>query len=42
MSWNEPQSVGFSYGYPIIYWYPDGVDGWAAAQLPMMPAEPRP
>jgi PQQ-dependent catabolism-associated CXXCW motif protein len=41
MSWNAAKR-GLSYGYRHIYWYPDGVDGWAAAQLPMMPAEPRP
>jgi hypothetical protein len=29
-------------GYKQIYWYPDGIDGWDAAKLPMAEAEPVP
>ena len=40
MSWNAAKRA-MSYGYSRIYWYPDGVDGWAAATLPLAPVEPR-
>ncbi len=41
MSWNAGKRA-VAYGYSHVYWYPEGVDGWADAGLPMMDAEPRP
>jgi len=41
MSWNAAKRA-LDYGYRHVYWYPDGVDGWAAAALPLVPLEPRP
>ncbi|WP_199902562.1 PQQ-dependent catabolism-associated CXXCW motif protein [Azospirillum sp. B4] len=37
MSWNATKRAA-SYGYTNAAWYPDGVDGWRAAGLPLAPA----
>ncbi len=34
MSWNAAKRAA-SWGYTGIVWYPDGTDGWAAANLPL-------
>jgi PQQ-dependent catabolism-associated CXXCW motif protein len=39
MSWNAAKRVA-SWGYRRVYWYPDGVDGWKKAGLPLAPATP--
>jgi PQQ-dependent catabolism-associated CXXCW motif protein len=39
MSWNAAKRA-LSYGYRRVSWYPDGVDGWAAAKLPLERATP--
>jgi PQQ-dependent catabolism-associated CXXCW motif protein len=39
LSWNAAKRAA-SYGYSNIVWYPDGVDGWEAAGLPLMEATP--
>lgn len=36
MSWNAARRAITEYGYRRVYWYPDGVDGWAAAGLPVV------
>src|SRR3990172_12111934 len=41
MSWNAANRA-MEDGYPHLYWYPEGSDGWAAAGLPLEPAEPVP
>ena len=43
MSWNAARRA-VALGYKQISWYPDGVDGWREAGLPLEPreAEPRP
>ena len=41
MSWNAAKRAA-SWGYKEIYWYPDGIDGWGAANLPTAEAEPAP
>jgi PQQ-dependent catabolism-associated CXXCW motif protein len=41
MSWNAAKRVA-SWGYTQVFWYPDGTDGWEAANLPMQTAEPSP
>jgi PQQ-dependent catabolism-associated CXXCW motif protein len=38
MSWNATKRAA-SWGYTHVYWYRDGTDGWAAANLPLAPAE---
>jgi PQQ-dependent catabolism-associated CXXCW motif protein len=39
MSWNAAKrAVG--YGYTHVFWYPDGVDGWAASGRADVVAEP--
>ncbi|MDE1149946.1 MAG: PQQ-dependent catabolism-associated CXXCW motif protein [Azospirillaceae bacterium] len=37
MSWNAAKRAA-GYGYTNIIWYPDGVEGWRAAGLPLAPA----
>jgi PQQ-dependent catabolism-associated CXXCW motif protein len=41
MSWNAAKRAIES-GYDNVVWYPQGTDGWAAAGLPLAPAEPVP
>ena len=41
MSWNAAKRA-MGLGYRNVYWYPEGSDGWAAAGLPLEPAEPVP
>lgn len=41
MSWNAAKRL-LSWGYPNIVWYPDGVDGWQFAGLPITEAKPEP
>lgn len=41
MSWNAVKRAA-SYGYSNIYWYADGIDGWAEWDNPTAPAEPVP
>lgn len=41
MSWNAAKRA-VSYGYTGILWYPDGIDAWAAAGLPLTEADPVP
>ncbi|ASG25381.1 PQQ-dependent catabolism-associated CXXCW motif protein [Nitrospirillum viridazoti] len=37
MSWNATKRAA-GYGYTNVAWYPDGVDGWRAARLPLATA----
>jgi rhodanese-related sulfurtransferase len=39
MSWNVAKRA-IEHGYTRIYWYPDGVDGWAFEGWPLEPMEP--
>ena len=39
MSWNAAKRA-LSYGYRNVAWYPDGTDGWQAAGLPLVDAQP--
>jgi PQQ-dependent catabolism-associated CXXCW motif protein len=39
MSWNAGRRA-VEHGYTRVFWYPDGVDGWAANGWPLEPAEP--
>lgn len=39
MSWNAAKRA-VSYGYTHVMWYPDGTDGWQAANLPLVDAQP--
>jgi len=43
MSWNAARRA-LALGFAHVAWYPDGVDGWSEAGLPLEPreAEPRP
>lgn len=41
MSWNAAKRA-VSLGYRPVYWYRDGMDGWAEAGLPSEPAPPVP
>jgi len=41
MSWNATKRAA-SWGYTRLYWYRDGTDGWEAAKLPAVEAEPVP
>jgi PQQ-dependent catabolism-associated CXXCW motif protein len=41
MSWNAAKRA-LSYGYRNVSWYPDGTDGWQAAGLPLVDAQPEP
>lgn len=34
MSWNAAKRA-LEYGYGKVYWYPDGIDGWAFADHPL-------
>ncbi len=39
MSWNAARRAVLL-GYTQVFWYPDGVDGWQEAGLPMAIAQP--
>jgi PQQ-dependent catabolism-associated CXXCW motif protein len=39
MSWNAGKRA-LSYGYRMVYWFPDGTDGWKEAGLPLERVEP--
>ncbi|MBB5045594.1 PQQ-dependent catabolism-associated CXXCW motif protein [Rhodopseudomonas rhenobacensis] len=41
MSWNAAKRA-LGYGYSNVAWYPEGTDGWQAAHLPLLEAEPMP
>ncbi|MGJ4946347.1 PQQ-dependent catabolism-associated CXXCW motif protein [Bradyrhizobium sp. HKCCYLS1011] len=41
MSWNAAKRA-LSYGYTNVAWYPEGTDGWAAADLPLADVQPEP
>jgi PQQ-dependent catabolism-associated CXXCW motif protein len=41
MSWNAAKRA-LSYGYVNVAWYPEGTDGWVAADLPLADAQPEP
>jgi len=41
MSWNAAKRA-LGYRYSAVYWYPDGVDGWKAAGLPLEEARKGP
>ncbi len=41
MSWNAAKRA-LADGYGQVVWYPDGTDGWRAAGLPLVAAEPVP
>ena len=41
MSWNAAKRA-LSFGYANVAWYPDGTDGWEAAGLPLVEAQPEP
>ncbi len=30
----------YDYGYSNVYWYRNGIDGWEAAELPLVEVEP--
>ncbi len=40
MSWNAAKRARHELGYRRVYWYPDGVQGWEEAGLPLVPAIP--
>jgi PQQ-dependent catabolism-associated CXXCW motif protein len=41
MSWNAAKRA-LSFGYANVAWYPEGTDGWARADLPLVDAQPEP
>jgi PQQ-dependent catabolism-associated CXXCW motif protein len=41
MSWNAAKRA-LSWGYGAVMWYPEGADGWEAANLPLAEAQPYP
>jgi PQQ-dependent catabolism-associated CXXCW motif protein len=41
MSWNAATRA-LTLGYDNVAWYPEGTDGWAAADLPLAEAQPEP
>src|SRR5215216_2731441 len=41
MSWNAAKRA-VAWGYTQVIWFPDGVDGWQAADLPLEQAHPLP
>jgi PQQ-dependent catabolism-associated CXXCW motif protein len=42
MSWNAAKRALEEYGYARVFWYPDGTDGWAFADLPLKRTSPAP
>lgn len=41
MSWNAAKRA-IDWGYSAVMWFPEGTDGWADAELPLVDAEPVP
>ena len=41
MLWNAAKRA-LALGYKNVAWYPDGTDGWEAAELPLQEAKPEP
>ncbi len=41
MSWNAAKRA-LSYNYSVVYWYPEGADGWKDAGLPVEKAQKSP
>ena len=41
MSWNAAKRI-LSHGYSNVAWYPEGSDGWLAANLPVAESQPEP
>lgn len=41
MSWNAAKRA-LTLGYSNVFWYPEGTDGWAAANHPLQEAAPAP
>ncbi|NEV00550.1 PQQ-dependent catabolism-associated CXXCW motif protein [Bradyrhizobium uaiense] len=41
MSWNAAKRT-LAYGYRNVAWYPEGIDGWGRANLPLADVEPEP
>lgn len=41
MSWNAAKRA-LTLGYANVFWYPEGTDGWAAAQHPLEARQPEP
>lgn len=41
MSWNAAKRA-LAAGYTDVAWYPEGTDGWSAADLPLADAQPEP
>jgi rhodanese-related sulfurtransferase len=39
MSWNAAKRA-LEMGYSNVAWYPDGIDGWAFADLPLQESTP--
>ena len=39
LSWNGAKRA-IGYGYRNVYWYPDGIEGWRKAKLPIKVIEP--
>ncbi len=40
MSWNAAKRARLELGYRRVHWYPDGIQGWEEAGLPLVPATP--
>jgi PQQ-dependent catabolism-associated CXXCW motif protein len=40
MSWNAAKRARHELGYRRVHWYPDGIQGWEEAGLPLVPAVP--
>ncbi len=39
MSWNAAKRA-ISWGYANVIWFPDGTEGWAEADLPLVEGKP--
>mgnify|MGYP001093022900 CR=1 FL=1 len=42
MSWNAAKRAHHELGYRRVHWYPDGIQGWEEAGLPLVPARAEP
>lgn len=40
MSWNAAKRAVEELGYTAVYWFPEGLDGWAAEGLPLERMQP--